>query len=318
MMYEADRNDSKYSTNTPACENADPCNTKVGCCTTQQPCARISSALAGVVDTSTNSSPCSQGDCKRSSKSNLEVLLEKALADNASSPSSSSYLEQIVLELTKTISSLEESIRQANRRIRSLRSSKKVLPESGFNCLEPVASRPGKRVRSSKVLQPTLEIPAAAPNMPWGQYYAENYKAHQARAKFSLIPQPKINLSKQTPLLGVNKGGLNSVNRQLIDSNVNSGRVYMNFKLGKVVNVAPKRNVFLKPEQTKSSGNSLLFTTKNGTLVGKKQQTSHVFKHVNLGVNYSLIPLLLGLSRTSLLLSLPLPPSLVRRGFLLR
>ena len=76
------------------------------------------------------------------------------------------------------------------------------------------------------------------------------------------------------------------MNRQLIDSNVNSGRVYMNFKLGKVVNVAPKRNVFLKPEQTKSSGNSLLFTTKNGTLVGKKQQTSHVFKHVNLGVNY--------------------------------
>ena len=71
MMYEADRIDSKYSTNTPACGNADPCNTKVGCCTTQQPCARISSALAEVVDTSTNSSPYSHPDCKEKQQEQL-------------------------------------------------------------------------------------------------------------------------------------------------------------------------------------------------------------------------------------------------------
>ena len=71
--------------------------------------------------------------------------------------------------------------------------------------------------------------------------------------------------------------------------------------------------------QSKQRAKELVaFYHQNCKCVGKKQQSPHVFKHVNLRVDYPLIPLLLGLSRTSLLLPLPLLPSLVRRGSILR
>ena len=110
MTYDPNRIDSKYSTNTPACGNADYSNTKVGSCARQQPCVRTSSALAGDIEQSISSPSCSRGDCERSLKSSVGALLEKALAESVPISTQNSLLMQIVQELSMSISSMEESV----------------------------------------------------------------------------------------------------------------------------------------------------------------------------------------------------------------